>query len=484
MTIPRQMIWSAGDFQQATGGRLLSGDLACRFTGVGIDSRALPEGALFVAIVGEVHDGHRFVESVIEKGGTGVLIDTRHVPRMPMSQWRKAGVVCLAVEDTTRALGALAAFHRKRSGVPVVAITGSNGKTSTREMTAAVLGQQYETLTSFKNFNNEIGVPLTLLRLIPQHQWVVAELGMNHPGEIRRLGEICEPDLGVITNIGPAHLEGLGSLDGVMAAKGELLETLSPSGVAVLNADDPRCRLLASRASRNVLFYGLSDSALVRAEAVREKGRGTAFDLVLPNARIEVKLQTPGRFMVLNALAAATVGYRLGVPAAKIKVGLERFRPVDGRAIIIDTLMGIHVINDTYNANPGSMAAAISMLKALAKGCRSFFAMGDMRELGAGATALHREIGMLSADSDVFRLAATGEFALSVAEGARAGGMPSNRIMTGGQAEILADFKQHLSAGDWLLVKGSRSMGMEKIVSELVAWAGGPVHPTEDKDGR
>lgn len=482
MTIPRHMIWSADDLQKATGGQLLSGDPACRFAGIGIDSRALPEGALFVAIVGEVHDGHRFVESVIGKGGTGVLIDTRHVPLMPMSQWRNAGVVCLAVKDTTRALGDLAAFHRKRSGACVVAITGSNGKTSTREMTAAVLGQQYETLTSLKNFNNEIGVPLTLLRLVPAHQWVVAELGMNHSGEIRRLGEICEPDLGVITNIGPAHLEGLGSLDGVMAAKGELLETLSPAGVAVLNADDPRCRLLAASTAREVLFYGVADNAHVRAEAVREKGRGTVFDLLLPDARIEVELQTPGRFMVLNALAAATVGYRLGVPAVKIKAGLERFRPVDGRAKVIDTVMGIHVINDTYNANPGSMAAAISMLTALAKGSRSFFAMGDMRELGAGAASLHREIGMLSADADVFRLAATGEFALSVAEGARAGGIPSDRIMTGGHEEILSDFKQHLSAGDWLLVKGSRTMGMEKMVTELVNWAGGPVPQTEDKN--
>lgn len=484
MSTPRHMTWLGADLQEATGGKLLSGDPACRFSGISIDSRNLPAGALFIAIIGEVHDGHRFVESVIGKGCPGALIDFKHAPGMPVSQWRKSGVMCLAVADTTRALGDIAAFHRKRSGVPVVAITGSNGKTSTREMTASVLGQHFGTLTSLKNFNNEIGVPLTLLRLTPEHQMVVAELGMNHPGEIRRLGKICRPDVGVITNIGPAHLEGVGSLDGVMAAKGELLETLSSGGVAVLNADDPRCRLLAAGASREVLFFGLSDSAHVRAEAVREKGRGTVFTLILPQTRIDVELQTPGRFMVLNALAAAAVGHRLGVPVEKIKAGLERFRPVDGRAKIVDTVMGIHVINDTYNANPGSMAAAISMLMALGKGSRCFFAMGDMRELGPGAASLHREIGMLSADAEVFRLAATGEFALSVAEGARAGGMPPDRIITGGQAEILQDFKKHLVRGDWVLVKGSRSMGMEKMVTELVDWAGGPLHSTEDKDGR
>lgn len=482
-TLP-QKIWSVADLQKATGGQLLSGDPADRFPGIGIDSRSLPAGALFMAIVGEVHDGHRFVESVVGKGCPGVLIDLRHAPGMPISHWRKTGVMCLAVADTTRALGDLAAFHRKRFVAPVVAITGSNGKTSTREMTASVLGQHFDTLTSLKNFNNEIGVPLTLLRLTPGHQMVVAELGMNHPGEIRRLGEICRPDVGVITNIGPAHLEGVGSLDGVMAAKGELLETLSSGGVAVLNADDPRCRLLAAGTSREVLFYGLSDGTPVRAEAIREKGRDTVFTLVLPQGRIDVELRTPGRFMVLNALAAAAVGYRLGVPVAKIKAGLERFRPVDGRAKIVDTVRGIHVINDTYNANPGSMAAAISMLKVLGKGSRCFVAMGDMRELGPSAASLHREIGMLSADAEVFRLAATGDFALSVAEGARAGGMPPDRIVTGGQAEILRDFKRHLFSGDWVLVKGSRTMGMEKMVTELVDWAGGPSLATEEKNGR
>jgi UDP-N-acetylmuramoyl-tripeptide--D-alanyl-D-alanine ligase len=482
MSISPQMIWSAADLLKATGGQLLSGDPACRFSGIGIDSRTLPAGALFVAIVGETHDAHRFVESVVGMGFTGVLIDFKHAPQMPISEWRKAGVLCLAVADTTRALGDLAAFHRKRSGASVVAVTGSNGKTSTREMTAAVLGQHFTTLVSLKNFNNEIGVPLTLLRLTPEHQWVVAELGMNHPGEIRRLGKICRPDLGVITNIGPAHLEGVGSLDGVMAAKGELLETLSPEGIAVLNADDPRCRLLAARASQEVVLYGFSDDAHIRAAAVREKGQGIAFTLMLPETQIEVELQTPGRFMVLNALAAAAVGHRLAVPTEKIKVGLERFRPVDGRARIVDTLMGIHVINDTYNANPGSMAAAISMLKALGKGARCFFAMGDMRELGPDAASLHREIGKLSADAGVFRIAATGEFAKFVAEGARVGGMPSDRVIAGGKAEILADLKEHLSPGDWILVKGSRSVGMETVVTELVDWAGGPGHQTKDKD--
>jgi UDP-N-acetylmuramoyl-tripeptide--D-alanyl-D-alanine ligase len=480
-TIP-DMVWSAADVESATGGRMLSGDRSRRFSGIGIDSRTLGRGGFFVAIVGQTHDGHRFVESVVEQGAAGVLINLDRVAQMPLSKWQQQHIVSFGVSDTTRALGDLGRYHRNRSGASVVAITGSSGKTSTREMTAAVVGERFQTLTSLKNFNNEIGVPLTMLRLEPTHRWVVAELGMSHFGEIRRLGEICRPDIGVITNIGPAHLAGVGSLDGVMAAKGELLEALGVGGVAVLNADDPRCLRLASGTDREVLLYGVSEKAPIRAEAIREAGRETRFTLVLPVATTEVSLQTPGRFMVLNALAAAAVGYRLGIPIGLIRAGLERFRPVEGRARVLDTALGIHVINDTYNANPGSMAAAVAMLKTLGKGARCFFAMGDMRELGPESVSLHRGIGSVIAGAGVYRLGAVGDFSAAVAEGACAAGMSSDRILTGGQADILADFKQHLLPGDWILVKGSRSMGMEKIVTELMNWAGGVDRPTQTKE--
>lgn len=479
MTAPQPIDWPTTDIIAATGGRLLCGDPEGRCSGVGIDSRQLADQALFVAIVGAVHDGHRFVEAAVESGAAGVVIDHDHVDPMPLAAWRQARVICVAVDDTTRALGNLAAFHRARAGAAVVAITGSNGKTSTREMTAAVVSRKFQTLSTLKNFNNEIGLPLTLLRLAAGHQWAVVELGMNRPGEIRRLGQICCPEVGVITNIGPAHLEGVGSLDGVMAAKGELLETIAPNGTAVLNADDPRCLKLADQVDMDLLLYGFSENAQVRGISVREEGRGMVFTLVLPGETIHIRLAAPGRFMVSNALAAAAVGFRLGLPAAEIKAGLERFRPAEGRANIVDTHWGLHVIDDTYNANPGSMAAALSLLKSLGRDTRCVLAMGDMYELGPQAAALHREIGETAGRSGLFRIAATGAHAQAVADGARAGGMRSDAIFIGSRTEILMDFKQQLRPGDWVLVKGSRAMGMEKIVNELVARAGGPV-PEKD----
>jgi UDP-N-acetylmuramoyl-tripeptide--D-alanyl-D-alanine ligase len=471
------MDWTVSDIQAATQGHLVCGNPALRFSEIGIDSRTLASGAFFVAIAGQTHDGHQFAESVIQRGCRGVLLQANQVNRMPIEAWQAAQVVCISVADTTQALGDLAAYHRKRAGVGVVAITGSNGKTSTREMTAFVVAEKFNTLTTMKNFNNEIGLPLTLFRLTAGHEWVVAELGMNHPGEIRRLGAICRPNIGVITNIGPAHLENLGSLNGVMAAKGELLEAIEPKGTAVLNADDPRCLKLADHVSHEVLLFGLSEAAHIRAVNLREKGRATAFTLQLPEAKLNVELNAPGRFMVSNALAAAAVGVRLGISPEGIKSGLERFKAVSGRATVLDTAAGIYVIDDTYNANPGSMAAAIAMLATLGKGARCFLAVGDMLELGPQAAALHREIGEQAARAGLYRIGATGQFATDLADGALAGGMAPAGIVVGTRQELLADFKQQLTSGDWVLVKGSRSMAMESISNDLVAWAGGPATP-------
>lgn len=480
MAQAQHMDWTVSDIQAATQGQMVCGDPAIRFSEIGIDSRILPAGAFFVAIEGLTHDGHQFADAVIQKGCKGVLLREDKISQMPLEAWRAARVVCIRVTDTTRALGDLAAYHRQRSRAGVVAITGSNGKTSTREMSASVAAEKFNTLTSLKNFNNEIGVPLTLFRLTANHEWVVAELGMNHPGEIRRLGAICRPNIGVITNIGPAHLENLESLDGVMAAKGELLETIAPKGTAVLNADDPRCLKLAEGVSHEVLLFGFSEAAHVRAVNLRETGRSTTFTLQLPEAQRPIDLKVPGRFMVSNALAAAAVGVRLGISPDGIKAGLERFRAVNGRSAVVDTAAGIFVIDDTYNANPGSMAAAIAMLAALGKGARCFLAVGDMLELGPRAAALHREIGEQAARAGLYRIGATGRFARDLVDGALAGGMAPASLFVGTRQELLADFQERLTSGDWVLVKGSRSMAMERISSELVAWAGGPAapHPT------
>ncbi|MFH1992027.1 MAG: UDP-N-acetylmuramoyl-tripeptide--D-alanyl-D-alanine ligase [Pseudomonadota bacterium] len=466
MTTP--IPWTTADILKATAGELLYGDIHCAFAGVSIDSRRITPDDLFVAIKGEVHDGHSFAGDVIASGVRGLVISKNNIDAPAGRLCRQKKVVCVAVTDTTKALGDLAAFQRNRSNVSVVAITGSNGKTTTRTMTAAVVARCFRTLATSGNLNNEIGLPLTLLNLNPDHQWAVVELGMNRPGEIGRLAEICRPNIGVITNIGPAHLEGLGSVAAVMEAKGELLAKIGSDGTAVLNADDPRLLRLADKTPANVLLFGVSEGARIRARSIQAKGLGLAFTLTLPSESISVELDTPGSFMISNALAAAAVGHLLGVSAAEIKKGLEGFVPVKGRLNILKTRRGIHIIDDTYNANPGSMSVAIATLRALKKDGRGVLIIGDMLELGQYSESMHREIGALSAKSKISRLYATGKFAQTVAAGARDENMDSGNIMIGSKDEIFQHVTGWLESGDWILVKGSRSMAMETIVAKLM----------------
>ncbi|MGD8450150.1 MAG: UDP-N-acetylmuramoyl-L-alanyl-D-glutamate--2,6-diaminopimelate ligase, partial [Desulfobacterales bacterium] len=467
----RPAAWTTAEILEATGGDLLSGDFKHSFTGISIDSRNISSDELFVAIKGDTHDGHSFIGDVIEGGVSGLLIDRANTHMLPGKESIKKGLVCITVNDTIRALGDLAAFHRKRLNASVVAITGSNGKTSTRKMTAGVVSKRFSTLSTSGNLNNHIGLPLTLLDLNPSHSWAVLELGMNHPGEIQRLAQICSPDIGVITNVGPAHLEGLGSLDAVMKAKGELLEEIKPDGAAALNADDPRLLQLADTTSRNVLFFGRSKNALISARSVKETGVGLSFILVLPEESIPVDLKTPAAFMISNALAASAVGYVLGLTAGEIKDGLEDFKPVKGRMNILKTDKGITIIDDTYNANPDSMKAAIDTLRSLKENHRGILVAGDMLELGDHAESMHRNIGRIAAGSNISNLYVTGQFSETVASGAMDQDMSPRDIFTGTKEEILEGIKDRLGPGDWVLVKGSRGMAMETIVQGLLDWA-------------
>jgi UDP-N-acetylmuramoyl-tripeptide--D-alanyl-D-alanine ligase len=300
----------------------------------------------------------------------------------------------------------------------------------------------------------------------------VVELGTNSPGEIARLAEICTPDIGVITNIGPAHLEKLGTLDGVLREKGDLLKQLKPDGKAVLNADDQRLMRLAKKIRNPVILFGRGQDATIRAEAVKEKTGGISFDLVLPTARVPVNLNTAGQFMVPNALAAAAVGYLIGLSAPQIKQALEDFRPIPGRMNVFQTENGIHVIDDTYNANPDSMKVAIGTLQTLSANHRKIFIAGDMLELGDQSEALHKHVGKLAAAAGIGRIYITGEFAGAVASGAQNAQMNGRYIFTGSKDEILEDLKHFLKPGDWVLIKGSRGMAMEDIVKGLKQWAG------------
>jgi len=451
--------WTTNEILKATGGELLCGDKTQRFEKVCIDSRSIVPNDLFVAIVGEIHDGHAFISDVVEQGTRGLIVSSEKARDLPISAWQTRNIACVAVRDTTRALGDLAAFHRARTDVTVVAITGSNGKTTTRQMMVAVVARKFNTLSTTGNYNNQIGVPLTLLRLAPEHRWAVVELGSNSPGEIARLAQICSADIGV-------------TLDGVMREKEQLLDHLKAKGKAVLNADDRRVSKIAARTKKDVLFFGLSEKAAIRATAVNEKASGISFSLDLPQESLTVDLKAAGHFMVVNALAAAAVGHLLGLPAAEIKAGLETFEPAWGRMNILQTASGIHVIDDTYNANPESMKAAITTLVSLRANNRSVFVAGDMLELGAQAESLHRQVGVRAATANINKLLVTGDYADAVAGGAKEAGMKSENIFTGSQAKILNALKDSLKPGDWVLVKGSRGAHMDTIVEGLKKWAG------------
>jgi UDP-N-acetylmuramoyl-tripeptide--D-alanyl-D-alanine ligase len=466
------MRWTIDQIIEATSGRLISGPPDLTYSGVGIDSRSIPGDALFVAIRGEKHDGHTFIDQVVRNGVKGLVVAEDALAGLDPGQWSTQGVAAIAVADTTRALGALAAFQRNRARIPVVAITGSNGKTTTRRMTALVMGRRFNTLATQGNLNNEIGLPLTLFNLEPDHQVAVLELGMNHPGEMSRLGAICRPTIGMITTVGPSHLEFLGSLEGVAQAKGELIARIDPQGTAVLNRDDPLVTALADGCDRQVLFFGTTPDAQVQARNIREAAHGIAFDLFLPSSQtVDIQLRTPGRFMVANALAAAAAGFLVGVPALEIKAGLESFVPDKGRLHLVPTPAGVNLIDDTYNANPASMAAAFDTLAALRKEQPGFIVMGDMLELGDQAEALHRSTGKLAAASGAARLYVHGRYADAVRQGALMAGMAATDIFTGAKADIVADLTARLAPGHWVLVKGSRGMAMETVVQQICQWA-------------
>jgi len=462
--------WSLSDILNATGGRSVCADPAAAFQRVSTDSRHVSSGDLFIPIRGDRLDGHDFVGDAVQKGARGLLADARRADTFPLEAWIQMGVCCVVVPDTRQALGDLAAYNRKRRRLGVVGITGSNGKTSTRAMTSAVMETRYRTLSTAGNFNNDIGLPLTLLGLSPDHDWAVLEMGMNHPGEIRRLGRVARPDLGVITNIGPAHLEGVGSMEGVLRAKAELLEEFDTGGRAVLNADDPRLLALSRECACPVCLFGVSPAAAVRATGIEVRMDGVRFGLETPAGAIDIRLTTPARFMVPNALAAAAVGFLAGVSLEQIRDGLEAFRPVCGRMNIHNTARGILLIDDTYNANPASMKAAIGTLASLPVTGRRVLVAGDMLELGEDAGSLHYELGEYIAGSGIHALCAAGKHGKNLAQGAIHGGFRKDRVVLAELKEIADHLKDRLQPGDAVLIKGSRGMAMEAVLHELQAW--------------
>jgi UDP-N-acetylmuramoyl-tripeptide--D-alanyl-D-alanine ligase len=433
------------------------------FNGVSTDSRAIEPGQLFVALEGPNFDGHDFVESALADGAAGALV------RKGFKLAAKPDACLIQVDDTTRALGDLAGSWRREHSALVAAITGSNGKTTTKEMLAAIMSQRHRVLKTQGNLNNHIGLPLTLLKLSAEHTACVVEMGMNAPGEIARLTEIAEPEVGVITNVGPAHLGMLGSMEAIAAAKAELLQGLTNASTALVNMSDPMLAPYAGKLDCNVLTFGLDTKAEVRGSEVSAQGSKVAFNLDLPTGSpLRVVLAAPGRHNVMNALAAAATAWALGQGAEAIKAGLEAFTPVKGRLQMTRSFWGFTVLDDTYNANPASLAAGLNTLKELAGSRRKALILGDMRELGPTAPQLHEEAGRLAAELGCQVVLALGERAAQVEAGARAAGLNDNSAQAFDDFETLVwAARDVLQEDDVVLIKGSRSARMERVVAAL-----------------
>jgi UDP-N-acetylmuramoyl-tripeptide--D-alanyl-D-alanine ligase len=432
-----------------------------RFAAVGTDSRALREGDLFVALRGERFDGHDFVATAASAGAAAAMVNAGWASAHP-----DAPLPLVVAADARLALGALAAAWRARFAIPLVAITGSNGKTTVKEMLASILreatGNPETVLATQGNLNNDIGVPLMLLRLRGHHRFAVIEMGMNHAGEIAYLTGLAKPTVALVNNAGAAHLEGLGSVAAVARAKGEIFEGLRPDGIAVLNADDPHLNVWRERvAHHRQIDFGLEHPAAVSAD-LQAQAEGTEMTLKLPHGECRARLAVQGVHNARNALAAAAVATALGIAPEAIGRGLTQFRGVAGRLALVPGRNGARLIDDTYNANPQSMRAALEVLAK--KPGRRLFVMGDMGELGPDAAALHRQLGAAARELGVERLFALGEFSRNAVEAFGSAGRWYERI-----EELLADVESELEPGVTVLVKGSRFMRMERVVRSLAA---------------
>lgn len=456
---------------KAAEGALVRSGAGKAFRGITTDSRSVSEGNLFIALIGDRFDGHDFLANAAGAGAAGLLIrkgEEERAKSIPDT------VSVIAVDDTLEALGDIARFWRRRFSVPVLAITGSTGKTTTKEMAAAVIGREKELLKNEGNFNNLIGLPLTLFRMNETHEAAILEMGTNQRGEIARLTQIAEPTLGLVTNAGAAHLEGLRSVETVREEKGDLYRGLGEEGIAVVNGEDGSLSDMAKRSpAGRVITYGIGNGWDVRAGNIRCEGKRFRFDLTIGVQTESVLLAAPGMHNIYNALSAAAASWCMGIRPDAIRRGLEDFRPVSGRMEIIALSNGAFLINDTYNANPESVEAALRTLEDLRGDGASTVVLGDMLELGGHAERLHDQIGGSLAEKKIDRIFLRGDFARIVAQGAEKGGLRKDQIkLMDDPREIAEAVRKTLGAGDWVLIKGSRRMKMEEVAQHLIAMIG------------
>ncbi|MDO9516337.1 MAG: UDP-N-acetylmuramoyl-tripeptide--D-alanyl-D-alanine ligase [Syntrophales bacterium] len=451
----------------ATGGTLVRGNPDGIFGGVSTDSRDVTKGNIFIALTGEKFDGHDFIPNVVKKGAAGLLVQ-RGAKKIPEDAFGDASVIL--VDDTLHSLGDIANFWRNKFTIPVVAVTGSSGKTTTKEMIATVAGLSGAVLKSRGNYNNLVGLPLSLLELNVEHEMAVVEMGTNKRGEIARLAAIADPDIGVITNIGPAHLEGFGSLDVVMEEKGDLFLNMRNNGVAIINRDDPFSRVLADQWTGRNISFGIDENAFVRAERIFMRGeRGMSFTLNMGEMGKGIDMAVVGRHNIYNALACAAACWAMDIEYDLICEGLSAFRQVEGRMDIHRLKGGGTVIDDSYNANPASVMEALKTLGELKGKNESIVILGDMLELGGETERLHEEIGRAIKDTGVNTLFLRGKFSESVARGALERGFREDHIYFAETPDGIMDVLHSLvREGDWILVKGSRRMKMEDFLHAIL----------------
>jgi UDP-N-acetylmuramoyl-tripeptide--D-alanyl-D-alanine ligase len=439
-----------------------------RLAGVSIDSRTLRPGELFIAIHGPRHDGHDFVATALERGALAAMVAEAQIGRYASG----IGERCLTVADTFEALKQLACAVRQAWGGKIAGVTGSVGKTTTKEILAALLGAKLRVLKSEGNLNNEYGLPLTMFRLEETHQAAVLEMGMSRRGELARLAAIARPDVGVVTRVAPAHLEFFASIEEIALAKRELIEGLNGrESTAVLNADDPRVLAFGPYAPGRVLTYGIDAPAFFSAAAIEDRGAlGSAFDYVSPEGRVRLELPVPGRHVIYNALAALAAASVWNIGAAEAQSVFRTLRVPAMRGELLQFSNGAALINDSYNSSPAALHAMISVLAATPNYRRKILAAGEMRELGSASAELHREAGVFAAKTGKvdWIIAVEGD-AAQIIEGAVAAGFPRPQTKFFASSEEAAKFlEEFIASGDVLLVKGSRGVKMERIVEALL----------------